>query len=75
MKAEDVQSGEKVEAILDSYQRDKGLLVSILQDTQAEYNYLPKEALMQISQGLDIPLSQIYGVATFFGPSEIMGGN
>ena len=43
--------------MLDSYQRDKGLLVSIWQDTQAEYNYLPKEALIQISQGLDIPLS------------------
>ena len=42
--------------MLDSYQRDKGLLVFILPDTQAEYNYLPKEALIQISQGLDVPL-------------------
>jgi len=60
------QLAEKVKSILDNYQCDKGLLVSILQDTQAEYNYLPKEALIQISQGLDIPLSQVYSVATFF---------
>lgn len=57
---------EKVETILDKYRRERGLLVSILQDVQAEYNYLPKEALFQVSQGLAIPLSQIYSVATFF---------
>jgi NADH-quinone oxidoreductase subunit E len=60
------QSGEKVEAILDSYQKNKGSLVSILQDLQAEYNYLPKEVLTQVSQSLDVPLSQVYSVATFF---------
>ena len=66
MNTEVKQVEEKVESILDSYQRDKGWLVSILQDVQAENNYLPKEALMQVSQGLDVPLSQVYSVATFF---------
>jgi len=55
-----------VESILDNYQRDKGMLVSILQDIQAEYNYLPKEALVELSQALGAPLSQVYSVATFF---------
>jgi len=55
-----------VESILDNYQRDKGMLVSILQDIQAEYNYLPKEALVEVSQILGAPLSQVYSVATFF---------
>jgi len=57
---------EKVESILDNYQRDEGMLVSILQDIQAEYNYLPKEALVELSQTLGAPLSQVYSVATFF---------
>ena len=57
---------QKVESILDKHQRDRGMLVAILQDTQAEYNYLPKEALVQVSQGLDIPLTQVYSVASFF---------
>ena len=66
MKVRDNQIQQRVEPILDRYQRDQGLLVSVLQDIQAEYNYLPKEALVQVSQGLDIPLSQVYSVATFF---------
>ena len=56
----------KIGSILDNYQSDKRLLVSILQDIQAEYNYLPREALTQISQDLSVPLSQVYSVATFF---------
>lgn len=59
-------SKQKLASILDSYERDPGMLVAILQDAQAEYNYLPKETLTQISQGLDIPLTQVYSVATFF---------
>jgi len=60
------QVQEKVGAILDRYRRDKGSLVSILQDAQAEIGYLPREALVEISTGLDVPLSRVYGVATFF---------
>ncbi|MCJ7426177.1 MAG: NAD(P)H-dependent oxidoreductase subunit E, partial [Dehalococcoidales bacterium] len=57
---------QKLTSILDSYQRDPGMLVAILQDVQVEYNYLPKEALTQVGQGLDLPLTQVYSVATFF---------
>jgi NADH-quinone oxidoreductase subunit E len=57
---------DTVGAILDKYQRDEGLLVSILQDVQAEFNYLPQDALVAVSQGLSVPLSQVYSVATFF---------
>ena len=60
------QLEKKVKSILDNYQCDKGMLVSILQDIQAEYNYLPKEVLVEVSQKLDAPLSQVYSVATFF---------
>jgi len=60
------QLKQKVESILDNYQRDEGMLVSILQDIQAEYNYLPEEVLVEVSQSLGTPLSQVYSVATFF---------
>jgi NADH-quinone oxidoreductase subunit E len=66
VKAKDKPSKQKVKSILDRYQRDPGMLVSVLQDVQAEYNYLPKEALVQVSQGLGIPLTQVYSVASFF---------
>ena len=57
---------QKLTSILKSHERDPGMLVAILQDIQADYNYLPKESLSQISEGLDIPLTQVYSVATFF---------
>ena len=66
METEVKQVKEKVGQVLKNYQHDKGMLVSVLQDVQAEYNYLPKEALIQVSQGLNIPLSQVYSVTTFF---------
>jgi NADH-quinone oxidoreductase subunit E len=59
-------SKQKIASIVDSHQRDPGMLVAILQDIQADYNYLPKESLTQVSQGLNIPLTQVYSVATFF---------
>lgn len=57
---------QKVEAILDSHHRDKSLLVAILQDVQKEYRYLPREILEQVSQGLQVPRSHVFSVATFF---------
>jgi NADH-quinone oxidoreductase subunit E len=56
----------KVDSIIDNYNSDKELLISILQDIQCEYNYLPQIALVEVSEKLELPLSQIYGVATFF---------
>jgi len=66
IEGKQIQITEKVESVLDNYQHDKGMLVSILQDVQAEFNYLPKDALTEVSQGLDVPLSRVYSVATFF---------
>ncbi len=66
MSAKNKPSKQKVKATLDRYDGDPGMLVSILQDIQAEYNYLPKEALVQVSQGLDVPMTQVYSVASFF---------
>ena len=56
----------KVAAIIKKYEGDKGQLVSILQDVQAEYRYLPKEALDEVVTLLGVPASQVYSVATFF---------
>ena len=60
------QVKETVGAVLRSNGNDKSLLVSILQDIQEKYNYLPEPALHEVSRGLDIPLSQVFSVATFF---------
>jgi len=46
--------------------RHNGLLISILEDIQEHYNYLPEEALVEVAKRLDIPTRDVYGVATFY---------
>ncbi len=41
-------------------------LIMILQDIQREFHYLPKESLAEVAGYLDIPLSKVYGAATFY---------
>jgi len=55
-----------IDAITKKYDEQKEFLICILQDLQARYGYLPKEALNRVAEKLDIPLIQIYSVATFF---------
>ena len=57
---------KKVTAIIGKYNADKGQLISILQDIQAEFHYLPQESLTQVSDTMGVPLSRVYSVATFF---------
>jgi NADH:ubiquinone oxidoreductase subunit E len=56
----------KVDKIVDEYGCHRDSLISILQDVQTEYRYLPEEALKQVAGRLELPLIQVYGVATFF---------
>jgi len=57
---------DKVASIIKKYGSDSSQMVSILQDIQAEYNYLPRTALDKLSKKLDIPQSHVYSMATFF---------
>ena len=57
---------DKVVALVSKYGGNRYSLVSILQDIQTEYRYLPEDALRVVAKQLDLQLIQIYGVATFF---------
>ncbi|MBC8262544.1 MAG: NAD(P)H-dependent oxidoreductase subunit E [Anaerolineales bacterium] len=41
-------------------------LISVLEEIQAQYHYLPREAMILVSEWLGVPLSQVYSVATFY---------
>jgi len=56
----------KYHTIFEKYRGDRSALIAILQDIQAEYNYLPREALEKLSEDIEIPLSRIFSIATFF---------
>jgi NADH-quinone oxidoreductase subunit E len=57
---------EKVMTIVSKHGGNRDSLVSILQDVQSEYHYLPEESLRTVASQLSLPLVQVYGVATFF---------
>ncbi len=57
---------KRVDNILLKYRYQSSSIIQILQDIQAEYNYLPKETLKCIGQRLKMPLSTIYSLATFY---------
>lgn len=52
--------------IVEKYHADPRALIQILLDIQREYNWLPKEVLLSLSNRLDVPLERIYQVATFY---------
>lgn len=55
-----------IQEIVTRYESDTGMLIPMLQDLQAEYGYLPAEQLRNLSKEIEIPLTRIYGVATFY---------
>jgi len=55
-----------IEQILMNYRDDNGNIISVLQNIQDHYNFLPSYVLNIISRELKIPLSKIYSVATFY---------
>ncbi|MCE5312506.1 MAG: NAD(P)H-dependent oxidoreductase subunit E [Nitrospiraceae bacterium] len=52
--------------IVQRYIKESGSVVSILQDTQDRFGYIPHEAISYFSNELNIPESRFFGVATFY---------
>jgi NADH-quinone oxidoreductase subunit E len=57
---------ERVNGFVKRHKSQKKALIAILQDIQAEYNYLPQDALRAVARTLGIPLIDVIGVATFY---------
>ncbi len=55
-----------LEAIIAKYKSDKSNLITVMQEAQDIYGYLPIEVQTKIAEGMDIPLEKVFGVATFY---------
>ncbi len=55
-----------IEGIIERYRNEKGSLITILQETQGVYGYLPLAALDYIAGELKIQPARVYGAATFY---------
>ena len=56
----------KLDAVIAANKHDKSNLMSVMQDAQGIYGYLPIEVQHMIADGMDVPLEKVYGVATFY---------
>ena len=52
--------------IVERYDADEGMLIPMMQDLQSEIGFLEPTRLRELSRALDLPLSRLYGVATFY---------
>ena len=57
---------DSLDAIIDRYRSSEGNVITLLQDTQETFGYIPKEAVDYLSRNLGIAPSRFYGVATFY---------
>jgi NADP-reducing hydrogenase subunit HndA len=57
---------KELRSFIEEHKDDKGALMPVLQKAQDLYGYLPIEVQTIVSRGLDVPLSEVYGVVTFY---------
>ncbi len=57
---------DRTENLLQEFLDKKGVMVPVLQKIQDEFGYLPRPALEYTARRLRIPVSKVFGVATFY---------
>ena len=60
------QQEEALRKVIDQYRDQQGCTMPILQKAQDIYGYLPEEVMVIIATELNVPLSEIYGIASFY---------
>ncbi|MEK4330591.1 NAD(P)H-dependent oxidoreductase subunit E [Paenibacillus sp. FSL R7-0297] len=56
----------KVQSAISQFKMIKGALIPVLHEIQDIYGYLPEPVLQIVSAELNLPMSEIYGVASFY---------
>jgi len=56
----------RIDTVIDANQAVSGAVITVLRECQDIAGYLPVELLDYISQGLNLPSSSVYGVASFY---------
>ncbi len=55
-----------IDDLITKYKYRKGNVIPLLQGTQGCYGFIPRGAFVKIAKETGIPLSELYGVATFY---------
>ena len=57
---------ERLRQVIEAHRNQAGATMPVLQAAQEIFGYLPEEVQIMVAEGLDIPLSEVYGVASFY---------
>jgi len=57
---------QELEKLIEKYKNVQGALIPVLHEAQEIYGYLPMHVQKAIADGLGVPLSEVYGVVTFY---------
>ena len=57
---------ERLRRVIEAHKGQAGATMPVLQAAQEIFGYLPEEVQIMVAEGLDIPLSEVYGVASFY---------
>lgn len=55
-----------------SYQKDKDMLIQILLDLQSMFGWLSREVLTEVSEQLEVPVTQVYQIASYYKAFSLM---
>ena len=60
------QNFSKIPELIGRYPKSSESVIMILQEIQREYHYLPPEGIKQTAEALDLPLTKVYSIASFY---------
>jgi NADH:ubiquinone oxidoreductase subunit E len=63
---------EKSDEVVSRWNANPNNIIEMMHDIQNEFNYLPNEIMLEVSKKAKVPLSQIYGLATFFNAFSLI---
>jgi NADH:ubiquinone oxidoreductase subunit E len=63
---------QRLEQTIAEHEAKRAAVVAVLQDINAHYRYLPENVLRHTAKALDIPLSHIYSLATFYNTFSLV---
>jgi NADH-quinone oxidoreductase subunit E len=57
---------DRIDQIIDKHHGEPSYLIQVLLDIQSEHHWLPREALERVAERLQVPLTRIQHIATFY---------
>lgn len=65
-EADEQERYRKLDEVIESFKGQKGVLIQVLHHAQELFGWLPEKVQVKVAEGLNVPLSEVHGVITFY---------